>query len=188
MSEIAGIKVLSVCEFKAIRGSLFEAWSRSEYSLACFTCCQEFYCTNVYLPALFNFIYCKPCLQFFYEVALITAESRTFTCGFVNCVLTLHCWNSAIRGYCLTSRQGMFLRVVSERRVNVLGVYWLWRGCVCRWLHRVLSCKPGPRGLTFTCWRRCGLSLSFANRACPLLFILLLCLFLSLWPFQLYFI
>ena len=38
-----------------------------------------------------------------------------------------------------------------------------------------------PHGLTFTRWGCC-------NRACQLLFILFLCLFLSLWPFQLYFI
>ena len=32
------------------------------------------------------------------------------------------------------------------------------------------------------------MSVTNTNRACPLLFILFLCLFLSLWPFQLYFI
>ena len=42
-----------------------------------------------------------------------------------------------------------------------------------------------PRGLTFTWWGCCGLSLWLKqNRACPLLFILFLCLFLSLWPFN----
>ena len=44
------------------------------------------------------------------------------------------------------------------------------------------------RGLTFTWWGCCCLFLTQTNRACPLLFILFLCLFLSLWPFQLYYI
>ena len=44
-----------------------------------------------------------------------------------------------------------------------------------------------PRGLTFTWWGCHGLCLTQTSRACPLLFILFLRLFLSLWPFQLYF-
>ena len=48
--------------------------------------------------------------------------------------------------------------------------------------------ERGPRGLTFTWWGCYGLCLTKPTRACPLLFILFLCLFLSLWPFQLYFI
>ena len=43
-------------------------------------------------------------------------------------------------------------------------------------------------GLTFTWWGCYGLCLTQTNRACPLLFILFLCLFLSFCPFQLYFI
>ena len=45
------------------------------------------------------------------------------------------------------------------------------------------------RSLIFTWWRCCSLCLWHkTNRACPLIFILFLCQFLSLWPFQLYFI
>ena len=43
-------------------------------------------------------------------------------------------------------------------------------------------------GLTSTWWGCYGLCLTQTNRACPLLFILVLCLFLSFCPFQLYFI
>ena len=45
-----------------------------------------------------------------------------------------------------------------------------------------------PSGLTLTWWGCHALCLTQTNRACPLLFILFLRLFLSLWPFQLYFI
>ena len=50
-----------------------------------------------------------------------------------------------------------------------------------------------PRRGTFTCWGCCGLCPWWhpwykPTELCPLLFILFLCLFLSLWPFQLYFI
>ena len=48
--------------------------------------------------------------------------------------------------------------------------------------------RYSPRRLTFTWWGCYGLCLTLTNRACPLLSILFLCLFLSMWPFQLYFI
>ena len=51
---------------------------------------------------------------------------------------------------------------------------------------RLSFCRP--RGLTFTWWGCCGLCLTRTNRACPLLFLLFLCLFLSLSLFQLHFI
>ena len=59
-------------------------------------------------------------------------------------------------------------------------------------LHRNLSpiAKYTPRRLTFTWWGCCRLFLQHKpiDRAWPTSFNLFLCLFLPLWPFQLYFI
>ena len=45
-----------------------------------------------------------------------------------------------------------------------------------------------PRGLTFKLWGFYGLCLDINQLTLPTCFILFLCLFLSLWPFQLYFL
>ena len=47
-------KTLGLCRTQTIKGSLIQAWSRPRYSLAC---CQEFYCTKVYLPSSFYFMF-----------------------------------------------------------------------------------------------------------------------------------
>ena len=52
--------------------------------------------------------------------------------------------------------------------------------------HTFLACDP-PAHLHLVGTLR-FMSSTFINRACPLLFIPFLCLFLSLWPFLLYFI
>ena len=43
--------------FWLVRGSPFTAWSRSEYSHACYTYCQQFFFSCFYLPGPFNFIF-----------------------------------------------------------------------------------------------------------------------------------
>ena len=56
-------------------------------------------------------------------------------------------------------------------------------------LKYIVRTSLGPCGLTFTWWWCCGLCfLTCTNQACPFLFTLFLCLYLSLRPFQLYFL
>ena len=58
--------VMGTCKWRCLpllkiqnwKCSSFKAWSRSEYSLACFTCCWEFLpCPDLYLPGPFTIIY-----------------------------------------------------------------------------------------------------------------------------------
>ena len=43
--------------FCLVKGSPFTVWSRSEYSHACYTYCQQFFFSCFYLPGPFNFIF-----------------------------------------------------------------------------------------------------------------------------------
>ena len=43
--------------FWLVRGFPFTAWSRSEYSHACYTYCQQFFFSCFYLPGPFNLIF-----------------------------------------------------------------------------------------------------------------------------------
>ena len=61
----------------------------------------------------------------------------------------------------------------------LIALSWGWRGFLLRPSPRTHLHVVGMLRLMFLTW---------TSRACPLLFILFLCLFLSLWPFQLYFI
>ena len=48
-------------ELRAVECSLFKGWGKSEYSLPCFTCCQELRLkSNVCLSGTFNLIFPNP--------------------------------------------------------------------------------------------------------------------------------
>ena len=100
----------------------------------------------------------------------------------VNTVLTTPSVRSALDSLNVEVReerswQGAGVPNVGEER-NYVTVYLT--------LH---CCPPSPRGLPFTWWGCCGLLFfTSTSQACPLRFIPFLCLFLSLRPFQLYFI
>ena len=86
-------------------------------------------------------------------------------------------------GLCIPVSALSLSKTCNVSACDVDGVRVFYRWPVVR---RCYACT-GPRGLTFTWWGCYSLCLTQTNPACPLLFILFLCLFLSLWLFQLYF-
>ena len=71
----AEIKDPSV-ENPELKGSPFKAWSRSEYSHACFTHCQGFLpWTNFYPPGPFTCIFSKTSPEFFPALAVANTGS-----------------------------------------------------------------------------------------------------------------
>ena len=70
-------KLRSHCwEPGAVKGSLVQAWSRSEYRLACLACCREIYLTNIYIPSSFSLTFFFP---FFFFLSLSLYFSVTLS-------------------------------------------------------------------------------------------------------------
>lgn len=67
----AAVKIPSAENPGLMKGSLFQAWCRSEHGLACFTCCREFYLSDFYYPGSFKLFCCQIHSPFFYSVGFL---------------------------------------------------------------------------------------------------------------------
>ena len=67
----AAVKIPSAENPGLMKGSLFQAWCRSEHGLACLTFCREFYLSDLYHPGSFNLFCCQIHSPFFDSVGVL---------------------------------------------------------------------------------------------------------------------
>ena len=122
------------------------------------------------------------CAQYKTVIIPFCNEVSECVCVYVSRTI-LSCLKCPHRKYsswcCVISSSCVIKHIVSR-------LHWLFDllGCDRPWHYTIAShlhCVKDPRRLTFTWW-------GFTTLACPLLFILFSCLFLSLWALHLHFI